>query len=390
MQPGTIISGVAHTALILFALFGGMFARDELPPPDVAQVTVLSEEDFAALTRPDVADEPTPASEAPTAALEIPDTPAPEPDPQPEPTPAPEPTPEPEPAPAPEPQPDPVPQPDPTPDPVVEPDPEPAPPEPVPEAPPAPPQPEVADDRPVAPVDVPRPQPRVSTEATPPPPPEAEEAPEVVEAPDPEPAEAPEQVVEDQTPAAPPETAEEIVTEAERPTQLTNSAPTGTPRPRGRPERPATPPRSEGTTSTAASDNVNQAAQETIAGLQQLLEQAPQEGIPAGPPLTAGEKEAFRLAVRQCWNVDTGSQAANVTVSIRFQMTREAQVITSSIRQTGASGGSDAAVRAAFDAGRRAILRCQNQGGGYNLPAEKFGQWQEVEVTFNPEGMRLR
>ncbi|SHI89402.1 hypothetical protein SAMN04488012_103233 [Palleronia salina] len=385
MQPGTIISGVAHTLLILFALFGGLFERDPLPPPDVAQVSVLSEEEFAALTRPEMGEQQA-ETEPPTAALEIP-----EPAPAPEPEPAREPTPEPDPAPAPEPTP-PAPQPDPAP--------------PAPEAPPAPPTPQVRDDRPVAPQDVPRPAPRVSTEATPPPPPEAEQAPEVVEAPAPEPEpEEPAEVVEDQTPTAPPETADQIVTEAERPSQLTNAAPLGTPRPRGRPERPAPAPqtetardqpapteapRTEADTQTAASDNVNSAVQDTLAGLEQLIEQAPQQGIPAGPPLTDGEKEAFRLSVRQCWIVDTGSEAANVTVSIRFGLNRDGSVQADTLRQTGASGGSDAAIRSAFDAGRRAILRCAAQQGGYKLPPEKYGQWQEVEVTFNPEGMRLR
>ncbi|WOI55844.1 cell envelope biogenesis protein TolA [Palleronia sp. LCG004] len=384
MNPGTIISGTAHAALILYALFGGMFSRDAMPPPDAAQVTLLSEEQFAALTRPDTAEEQQPATEAPSAALEIPEpaTPA-EPEPEPEPTPEPEPA-----APV---ESEAVPEAEPAPPAPAQ----PAPPEIV-EADPIPPAPPVSDDRPVAPQDVPRPAPRVSAEATPAPPPEAEEAPEIVEAPPPETVETPEQIVEDQTPTAPPESAKQIVTEADRPTQITNAAPPGSPRPRDRPTPPAQPveeptaPRTEPTTTTAASDNVNDATRETIAGLQERLEQAPQEGVAAGPPLTAGEREAFRLAVQRCWIVDTGSQAANVTVSIRFEMSPDAQVVTSSMRQTGASGGDDAAIAAAYEAGRRAILRCQNQDGGYNLPAEKYGQWQEVEVTFNPEGMRLR
>ena len=37
---------------------------------------------------------------------------------------------------------------------------------------------------------------------------------------------------------------------------------------------------------------------------------------------------------------------------------------------------------------RRAILRCQR--GGFPLPVEKYAQWQQIEMTFNPEGMRLR
>ena len=38
-------------------------------------------------------------------------------------------------------------------------------------------------------------------------------------------------------------------------------------------------------------------------------------------------------------------------------------------------------------AARRAILRCQK--GGYNLPVEKYEHWREIEMTFNPEKMRI-
>jgi hypothetical protein len=52
------------------------------------------------------------------------------------------------------------------------------------------------------------------------------------------------------------------------------------------------------------------------------------------------------------------------------------------------SGGSDAAVRTAYEAARRAILRCQR--GGFPLPAEKYEQWREVEMTFDAGGGRIR
>ena len=54
------------------------------------------------------------------------------------------------------------------------------------------------------------------------------------------------------------------------------------------------------------------------------------------------------------------------------------------------SGGSPEAQRTAFDWARRAILRCQVENGGYKLPPEKYAQWQQVEVTFNPTDMRVR
>ena len=42
----------------------------------------------------------------------------------------------------------------------------------------------------------------------------------------------------------------------------------------------------------------------------------------------------------------------------------------------------------AYEAARRAILRCGAKG--YDLPADKYAQWQDIEITFNPERMRIK
>jgi hypothetical protein len=52
------------------------------------------------------------------------------------------------------------------------------------------------------------------------------------------------------------------------------------------------------------------------------------------------------------------------------------------------SGGSAEAAKQAFEAARRAIIRCG--ATGFALPADKYGQWQEIEMTFNPERMRVK
>ena len=57
------------------------------------------------------------------------------------------------------------------------------------------------------------------------------------------------------------------------------------------------------------------------------------------------------------------------------------------VRLIGAEGGDGAAQQAAFQAARRAILRCQSDG--YPLPADKYDQWREVEMTFDPSGIWL-
>lgn len=104
--------------------------------------------------------------------------------------------------------------------------------------------------------------------------------------------------------------------------------------------------------------------------------------------MTGSEREGFRLAVNGCWNVDPGSVAARVTVEVGFSLDQNGRV-QGEVRQLSATGGDASAVNIAFQAARRAILRCQTQNG-YQLPAEKYGQWKDVVITFDPSGMRLR
>ncbi|SFH14653.1 hypothetical protein SAMN04488020_107100 [Palleronia marisminoris] len=396
MDTPLIISGSAHGALILFLLFGGWFESEPLPPVESTEVTVLSEEEFAVLTRPETVEEPEPvpmeSAEEPTAAV---DPAAPEEESPPEEPrvaePAAEAVPEPEPEPEPEPAPEPEPQPEPVVEPIPAPDLDPA---------PRPERPDVPQDD----TDTPQAAPRVADEVTPAPPLEAETAPEQQEAtaPEPEPQLEP---VEEEAPAAPEETTTEIVTEAEDPsTTLADAAPSQTARPRGRPEQvvavepepepepvePEPAPQTEGQVVEANSDNVQTAVEETIAGLEQMVEEGAAPGMPAGPPITEGERQNFILAIRRCWNVDVGSEAADVNVTIRFDMTPDGMPVSSSITQLSATGGSEMAQRAAYDSGRRAILRCAVEGSGYDLPPEKYAQWQQVEVTFNPAEMRVR
>lgn len=109
----------------------------------------------------------------------------------------------------------------------------------------------------------------------------------------------------------------------------------------------------------------------------------------SGPPLTQGEQDGLRLAVQQCWNVGAlSSEALNTTVIIGFSMTPDAVPETGSLRMVRFSGGSEAAAQQAFDAARRAILRCG--ATGFGLPSEKYDHWRDIEMTFNPESMRFR
>ena len=100
-------------------------------------------------------------------------------------------------------------------------------------------------------------------------------------------------------------------------------------------------------------------------------------------------EDALRVAVSQCWNVGSlSTDALGTTVIVGVEMEQTGRPVTGSIRMVSFSGGSEGAARQAFEAARRAIIRCGARG--FQLPVEKYGEWRDIEMTFNPEGMQFR
>lgn len=361
MHTGHYISGAGHIGLIAWLLLGGLFER-EPEPFEMTEVSVISGADFEALVA---------AAQAPAQVEEVAQPAAPE---------APAETPEV--APAQDTtitQPTPVqtetPLDDPVPD-VVE---------------------QVPDDLSenagevavlvpdAAPEAAPRPIERVAPEPVAQPDPEA--TPDIEEreavAPDTQ-GETTEQ--EQQEATAPEEAVTEIVTEATK-------APAASARPPGR--RPSAPApqqaavEAETETETAQNATPDDSAVNNDDVLAALA--AAQEAVaaPSGPPLSAGEKDALRVAVSKCWNVGSlSSEALGTTVVIGVQMNQNGTPMIDTIRRISFSGGSDAAAQRVYDSARRAIILCGSRG--YDLPAEKFSQWQNIEMTFDPRKMGLR
>ena len=108
----------------------------------------------------------------------------------------------------------------------------------------------------------------------------------------------------------------------------------------------------------------------------------------SGLPLTIREAEDFRSAISNCWSINVGSRAANVSVTVAMELQSDGRVIANSLKMTSFEGGNQSDANVAFQAARRAILRCQKDG--YNLPIAKFAQWKNLEVTFDPKSMRKR
>lgn len=389
MDTGQKISGVAHIGLILWVMLFDIFsAPDDAASVPVSDVSLISAQDFAALSTPSA---PPPAAPEPA--------PEPEPQPQPEPQPEPEPQPQPEPEPQPQPEPQPEPEPEPAPEPeitapstgvIFSPTPSPG-----------------ASQRPR-----PRDVDRVAPDPTEAPPETAQEdfAAQPPSAPEDD-AEATPLPEEEQAETAPPEATTEIVTEAtetdDAPTERAAAAPTVSDRPRTRPERPTPPaptetaeaptPEPEPTPAPTpepepdpapSSADIEQALADSLSDA--LSEQIGSGSAPsASAALTSSEADALRLAIQQCWNIGVlSTDAQQVTVTVGFSMTPDARHEQGSIRIVSASGGTETARQQAFDAARRAIIRCE--GDGYGLPRDKYDAWRDIEITFNPEGMRLR
>lgn len=352
MRRSLYASTALHAAILLWVVLGDSLFRERSETTfEITGVTILSTAEFEALTE---AVEPTPA-----ALQTIP-----------------------------------APRPAPPPPAASESEPEPSPPGEVTDtiAPPAPPS-----GAPDLPPDA-RPTPRAADRIAPLPAPAPEEdvavAPEVIEAPsDPAPAETP---TEAQPEAAPEEATTEIVTEAERPSGGP-LGPVASIRPPARPDRPepvetaapAPEPEPEPAPQADPEPAPDPLADAIASAVAEAVSEPAQPAQPAGPPLTAGARDGFRVAVSACWNVGSlSTEAQGTTVVVGFDMTREGRPVEGSLRLVSYDGGSQAAAQQAYEAARRAILRCG--ANGYDLPIESYDYWRQVELVFNPEGMRLR
>jgi hypothetical protein len=379
MRRSLYASTAIHAAILLWVAFGGTLFRGSPEMEfEVTGVTILSVSEFEAMT---AGVEPKPVVlETPVAPPQAEESAAPD-------------------APAPEEAPPPVEQPEEAPEPAPDTQPEP----PAPEAPQtevtdqiaALPTPSGAPDLPPSERPTPREAPRVAPVPAPAPEPDVETAPEVLDQPvNPDTSDAP---AEEAPQTAPEEATTEIVTEAETPSGGP-VAPVASLRPPPRPARP-TPPAQP--TETAApspepeptpqpepeTDPLADAIASAVADANAT--QTAQPAAPSGPALTQGVRDGFRIAVQACWNVGAlSTEALGTTVVVAFDMGRDGVPVGSSLRLLEFSGGSETAAQQAYEAARRAVIRCG--ANGYDLPEESYDRWRQVELVFNPEGMRLR
>ncbi len=374
--PGTYISAIGHVGLIGWLILGWGFSAEPLRI-ETMDVSVVTGEEFEAMLQ--AARTPEPGEAEPDAPV-VPEF---------DETPPPAPTEEEPNAPAPPPEP-------------VEPPEEEVPPPPPPPAPPVADVTDVAPDEPVVPAPPPpspdveisqRPTPRqadtVASTISEPPPPDAQVDDVVRDEVVPDDSAEAEVVEDEQEPTAPEDTTDQIVIEDEAPSGVVETSM----RPQVRPSRPTPPapevdePEAETVETPTEPETPEPDVDDAVAAALAAAGAGEAPAVQAGPPMTGSERDSFRVSVNRCWNVDPGSVAARVTVEVGFSLDRSGRVEGNEVRLI-SSDGDQSATNTAFEAARRAILRCQS--GGYQLPADKYDQWKDVVITFDPSGMRLR
>jgi hypothetical protein len=103
-------------------------------------------------------------------------------------------------------------------------------------------------------------------------------------------------------------------------------------------------------------------------------------------PLTDVDIDPVTRQIGSCWVVDNGAEWAAVSVTVEINLDRDGK-IRGDVELIDYSGENSLNARIAFEAARRAILRCQSSG--YNLPEEKYEDWKSLTITFDPSSMRI-
>lgn len=87
--------------------------------------------------------------------------------------------------------------------------------------------------------------------------------------------------------------------------------------------------------------------------------------------------------ILSCWNVGAlSTEAMKISVTVAFEV-KDGMPVAASVRMVSSTGGSKGAVRQAFEAARRAVLRCGARGF-QSLPDGT------TEITFDANTMEVR
>jgi outer membrane biosynthesis protein TonB len=105
------------------------------------------------------------------------------------------------------------------------------------------------------------------------------------------------------------------------------------------------------------------------------------KGIGAQTAMTAELQDAMLSQIRQCWNPPVGApHPGDLIVDFELVLNQDGSVASAA---SDALSSSNSYTKAAAGAARRAIYEC----APYKLPADRFKDWHDVTLTFDPRQM---
>lgn len=114
------------------------------------------------------------------------------------------------------------------------------------------------------------------------------------------------------------------------------------------------------------------------------------DNAPVGAPLTVGEIDGFKAAIRQYWNVailDGLPNSDELVITVAFRLTENGEVVDNEVRAVSPANPQGAFLRA-FMTAQRAVMQASFRGD-IRLPADKYARWREVEITFDPRTQQI-
>jgi len=106
---------------------------------------------------------------------------------------------------------------------------------------------------------------------------------------------------------------------------------------------------------------------------------------PVGPAMTMDELAALRRQLQNCWSIQAGARyAENLVVEVRLIVASDRRVISATIVDQWRYG-QDSYFRAAADSAIRAVNSPQCEV--LELNPQKYDQWKDMIVTFDPRDM---
>lgn len=123
------------------------------------------------------------------------------------------------------------------------------------------------------------------------------------------------------------------------------------------------------------------------AALDEVLKTRNQEPVLA-EPLAEHYVRGMQLAIAECWNLYALSSGSSTIVVVEMELTLDGKPVPNSIKMLGFEGGNEISAERAFETALRAIQECGAMG--FELPKDQYATWRRIELTFNPEKMRVR